>query len=291
MDVGKWDDLRFVLAVAEAGSVNAAASRLQVNHATILRRVASFEQAHGTTIFTRNAKGYAVAPDAVAIIDAIRDVEKSIDAMERVISGKGGQLDGIIRMTSTDSLCQVVLPEIIRSFHRTHPDLTIELHSSNAHLNFSKLDAELTIRPAKKLPAEMVGKEANVLSFRIYGTPTYLNQNPSSKAKDHKWLGVTDLLGKSPVGQWQSGLPKRNLVFMADSFVTLAEMADTGLGLAMLPTCLGEATDSLIAVPNMTDRLETKIWVACHYDMVTSPRVSVCMDYFARQLAGSKALA
>ena len=132
MDIGKWDDLRFVLAVAEAGSVNAAASRLGVNHATILRRVAAFEADHATTVFVRNAKGYTVAPDAVAIIDAIRTVEKSVDAMERVISGHGARLDGSVRLTSTDSLCQTVLPPIIRNFHRAHPKLTPALRSMSA---------------------------------------------------------------------------------------------------------------------------------------------------------------
>jgi len=34
-----WDDLRYVLAVAETGSVSAAARMLKVNHATVLRRI------------------------------------------------------------------------------------------------------------------------------------------------------------------------------------------------------------------------------------------------------------
>ena len=42
-----WDDLRFVLAVAEEGTVSAAARRLRVNHATVLRRVAAYEAATG----------------------------------------------------------------------------------------------------------------------------------------------------------------------------------------------------------------------------------------------------
>lgn len=34
-----WDDLRFALAVADGGSVAAAARRLGVNHTTVLRRI------------------------------------------------------------------------------------------------------------------------------------------------------------------------------------------------------------------------------------------------------------
>ncbi|MCB2152823.1 MAG: LysR family transcriptional regulator, partial [Rhodobacteraceae bacterium] len=60
MQRDNWDDLRFVLAVAEEGSVSGAARRLGVNHATVLRRIAAFEEATGVEIFDKTARGYAV---------------------------------------------------------------------------------------------------------------------------------------------------------------------------------------------------------------------------------------
>ncbi|TIU33923.1 MAG: LysR family transcriptional regulator, partial [Mesorhizobium sp.] len=39
-----WDDVRYFLAVARAGSVRAAAERLGVNHSTVLRRIAQLEE-------------------------------------------------------------------------------------------------------------------------------------------------------------------------------------------------------------------------------------------------------
>ena len=45
-----WDDLRFVLAVAETGTVSGAARLLGVNHATVLRRVAAFETRHAALL-------------------------------------------------------------------------------------------------------------------------------------------------------------------------------------------------------------------------------------------------
>ncbi len=41
----EWDDLRYVLAVAEHGGLAAAARALGVNHTTVLRRVNAFEEA------------------------------------------------------------------------------------------------------------------------------------------------------------------------------------------------------------------------------------------------------
>jgi DNA-binding transcriptional LysR family regulator len=44
-----WDDVRSFLAVARGGSVRAAAERLGVNHATVLRRIAQLEERLGAT--------------------------------------------------------------------------------------------------------------------------------------------------------------------------------------------------------------------------------------------------
>jgi DNA-binding transcriptional LysR family regulator len=42
-----WDDVRYFLAVAHVGSVRAAAERLQINHSTVLRRIAQLEERLG----------------------------------------------------------------------------------------------------------------------------------------------------------------------------------------------------------------------------------------------------
>ena len=55
-----WDNLRFVLSVANHGSVSAAARALGVNHATVLRRVAAFEEDHGGAVFEKTATGYRI---------------------------------------------------------------------------------------------------------------------------------------------------------------------------------------------------------------------------------------
>ncbi|MBS0563422.1 MAG: LysR family transcriptional regulator, partial [Proteobacteria bacterium] len=70
-----WDDLRFVLAVIQEGSVSAAARVIGVNHATVLRRVAAFEAAHGLALFDKTARGYRIPPDRAQVIEAARDVD------------------------------------------------------------------------------------------------------------------------------------------------------------------------------------------------------------------------
>ena len=280
-----WDDLRIVLAVADAGSVNAAATNLGVNHATILRRVSRFEAAHGIAIFIRSARGYSVAPGSRAILDAIRDVERSIEAVDRTLAGSGTPLSGTIQITSTDTLCQSILPPLIRTAGKQHPDLTIQMITTNARLNLAKLDAEITVRPARELPDNLTGRIVNKMNFKVYGSLDYLRENNSSELHKHRWLGVTELLKRSPVGQWQQRLHEENIVFRADSFVTICEMVEAGMGLSMLPKCLGNRSPVLTNVPGIDDGLWTNLWVATHADLASSPKISACIDYFANAIS------
>jgi DNA-binding transcriptional LysR family regulator len=56
----EWDDLRYVLAVANAGSLAGAARNLGVNHTTVLRRVGAFEKRLGLRLFERLPTGYVL---------------------------------------------------------------------------------------------------------------------------------------------------------------------------------------------------------------------------------------
>lgn len=47
-----WDDVRYFLAAARGGSLRAAAKRLGVNHATVLRRIAQLEDRLGAQMFS-----------------------------------------------------------------------------------------------------------------------------------------------------------------------------------------------------------------------------------------------
>lgn len=106
-----WDDLRYVLTVAETGSVLQAAKRLGVNHATVLRHVAAFEDRHGATVFERTAQGYRLLPDRVHVIRAAQDAEAAMREVGRLASGGRQAFSGTIRITSTDTLCAGMLSQ------------------------------------------------------------------------------------------------------------------------------------------------------------------------------------
>ena len=77
----EWDDLRYVLAVANAGSLVGAARSLGVNHTTVLRRIIAFEKGLGLRLFERLPTGYALTAGGEELIAEARHIEDRVTTL------------------------------------------------------------------------------------------------------------------------------------------------------------------------------------------------------------------
>lgn len=270
-----WDDLRYVLAVARAGSLAGAARALAVNHATVLRRVGGFERDLGVAIFDRTARGYRVAPQRRQVIEAMQRAEAAIFAVERALVSARSPLAGVVRVTTTDTLCLAVMPGIVEEVCVGASGLTIELNSQNLHLDLARLDADIAVRPARALPSGMSGTRACKMGFAAYAV------NPAVE----NWLGLTGNLAPLPVAEWlRATVPAEQITGRADSFVVLREMAAAGQGRAILPCVLGDEDARLVLLDREMPLMATDIWVASHPDMSDVPRIRAVREMLVQAL-------
>ena len=263
MHKSDWDDLRFVLAVAEEGSLNAAARRLGVNHATVLRRVAAFEALHGAAIFLRSARGYAVRPEKMALIGAVQDAAAAMQRVETMGDARTEPALTPVRLTSTDSFCVHVLPKIVPDLLRQ--GVFVELGVSNDRVDLGRLRAEITVRPAMELPADLTGTSPADLGFAVFR---------AVGQEELGWLGLTGPLARSKPAIWmtETGVSD-HLVGGADSFVALREMVAAGMGQAILPAFLGTDDPRIERVDTSMPAMSVPIWVASHSEHADLPRL------------------
>lgn len=276
MHKSNWDNLRYVLAVAEHGSISAAARDLGVNHATVLRRVAAFEDLHGGAVFEKSATGYRVLPDRARVIDAAREVENAVMSVERLMHGSVAPLRGVVRVSSTDSMCQKLLPHLIAQIQSESSELQVNLLSANNHVDFSRMQADISVRPALALPDDMSGETAANLAFRAYRAA----DSPNT------WLSLTGPLARSAPAMWMaSHLNSADITTGADSFMVLHEMAQLGMGIAILPVFIGESSAGLERQSVGMSDISVPIWVGTHLDLRDVPRIRVVRDRILGYLA------
>ncbi len=281
MHTENWDDLRFVLAVAETGSVLQAARHLGVNHATVLRRVAAFEERYETILFERTSQGYQLLADRTHIIRAAHAAEVAMQEVHRLASGGRLTLQGTVRVTSTDTLCGVILPRFVAELQAEESNLAITLLRRNTYLDFSREQASLAVRPSVQLLEDMVGEVATELRFAAY-------------ASDHgqtNWLGLSGPLARSVAAKWMDeNVPAEQLTIAADSFLTLQAMAALGHGIAVLPCFVGDGDDRLVRLATAMPVITVPLWVAHHVDAIETQQMLAVKKLLLRFLSDHPAI-
>ena len=157
-----WDNLRYVLMVAEKGSVAAASRELGVNRTTVLRRINTFQDNLNCLIFERSDSGYILTPEAEKMIDAAREVENTLFNMQRQIAARELRLEGELRVTTTDTLIVSVIGPYLASFHRKYPHIVVNIVMTNSILDMNRRDADVAVRPTKSPEGNLVGRRLSV---------------------------------------------------------------------------------------------------------------------------------
>lgn len=270
-----WDDLRFVLAVAEAGTVSGAARRLGVNHATVLRRIAAFEDRHGVEVFNKTSKGYEIKPERLAMVDATREVANAVRSLENVLAGREAPLVGTVRISTTDTFSQTLLPRLVRAFHNDVSGLKLALISTGSHSDFSRSHADIAVRPTARLSDDLYGEVAADLGFAAYGTLD----------GEQTWLGMAGNLARTGLALWMSDhVGADQISGAADSFMAMTGLVRQGMGRAVLPCVLGDAAPELVRL-DAPQVPSVPIWVACHREMAGVSRILAVRRFLQEGLA------
>lgn len=280
----RWDDLQYIQAVIEHGSLSAAARVLGVNHATVHRRITALEESFGINLFERMPSGYRLRPEGRDMLVALERMDVEAARIERSFRGVRHAIEGTFRLTTTDTIATLLLPKHLATLRELHPEVRIELGITNHRVDMAEPVAEIAIRPIRRLPDDMMGEQAGELSFQIYGSPDYLAAHTGSDIADHHWLGVAPVIARSPAGQWQSEHFDDAPALTADSFFPLATMAAAGMGLAMLPSFVGRAHAGLVQAPQFSDRSTIPFWIASHKDLGTLEPITTLIEFFAEAL-------
>lgn len=281
-----WDNLRYVLVVANKGSIAAAARELGVNRTTVLRRINNFQRDLNCRIFDRGNAGYGLTPEAEKMIDAAREVETTLFDMQRQIAGHELKLEGELRVTTTDSFMLAVLGPHLASFCDKHPHIVVDVLVTNTILDLYRRDADVAIRPTPTPDAKLAGRRLCDVEFGVYASAGRAADLARRDPFEARWVGFADSLLATPVGSWFDATIDRTRICMrCDSFVALRVAAESGIGLALMPVFLGDASQRLTRLDLDLGQLTVGLWILTHPDLARAARVRAFVEHFSAALA------
>ena len=151
-----WDDVRFFLAVARAGSLSGAARVLGVGHVTVGRRIALFEERLGVTLLNRTPDGFTVTSAGDAILRQCMAMENAALDLERTAAGRDSLVAGSVRVTTTEALAYQVVAPAIATLRQAHPGLQVDLVVGVRSLDIARRDADLAVRFARPSAPDLI---------------------------------------------------------------------------------------------------------------------------------------
>ena len=280
-----WDDIRYFLAIARLGSLQAAALELGVDPSTVFRRLRALEHYLGTHLFDRRRRGqYRLTQAGEILVDQASQIDDSMHHIEHRVRGKDLQLSGHIRVATSEDLAVALLARHLRAFERKHPEITIELLTDNRYYSLSRGEADVAIRPGRSTDEELVVRRRICRTcFGLFASPAYLARHgePQSRAQlsDHRVIEWRENLAREDFGgeifDWFSGTGRHG----SNSMLCVRALAAEGLGIAMLPEFLGSEEASLQRVlPEL--RIDSDyIWLLHHGEMRHTARVRAFNDF------------
>jgi DNA-binding transcriptional LysR family regulator len=292
MQEADWDDLRFFLAVSERGSISAAAGCLNVNHSTVLRRLASLEKRLGARLFDRLPDGYELTVQGEELRNRLRGVSEQIESAQRSLSGRDLGLSGAIRITSTDTLMRGLLMPYLAEFRALNQAIQMEIVIDNTFLSLTRREADVAVRPSNIVPENLVGRRVGRLRSAVYASKTYLKKGGKKKDwADHNWVAPDESLAHLAQAKWlQERIPQERMVVRVDSLVGMVEAVRNGMGVGLLLCFLADDERDLVPLAEPVNETETDVWILTHPALKGVARIKAFTDFLYEKLHASDKL-
>jgi DNA-binding transcriptional LysR family regulator len=186
-----WSNLEYFLSVARGGSLSKAASKLDVNHSTVARRLDKLESDLNVKLFNRRNKGYELTKHGLALEQEAKVVEEQIFQIQRVFQSKEAELSGTLTVTKPMN-GGVNMTSLFCDFKTHYPDIDIFLKSASAHTDLSSQEADLSIQLTNSPPDNLVGKKIGRLPINIYGSSDYFKNLKNMDIEELEWIVWVD---------------------------------------------------------------------------------------------------
>lgn len=180
----RLEAMSIVLSVAEAGSLSAAARRLNTPAATASRKVAELEAHLRTKLFDRSARRLVLTDAGASYVAALKRILPDISEAERAASGEYTAPTGELVVTAPIGLGRVHLVPILAEFFSSHPHITVRLILGDRILSLPEEHVDVALRigvlPDSRLMALRLGASSRV----VCASPAYLAARGTPKTPD-----------------------------------------------------------------------------------------------------------
>ncbi|WP_322039755.1 transcriptional regulator GcvA [Burkholderia diffusa] len=287
--------IRAFEAAARHENFSRAADELYVTHGAVSHQVRALEEELGVQLFTRNGKRLCLTDAGMRYAQQVRTALMVIaDATREVrASDRGRRL--VVSMLSSFA-ARFITPRI-GTFIERHPEIDVELQSTNSLTDFARDDVDLAIRFGSGtypgLHVEPLFEEVffpacspTLNGGNLPRTPADLVHYNLLRSDDELWRPWFDAAGLDTLTE-----PKRGILYQDSSNLLLAAIDGQGIALVRRSLAVHDLLDGrLVRLFDIDGQSPWHYFFVCPPPLLNTPRVQAFRTWLLQEVAEYKLL-
>lgn len=288
-----WDDLKYFLAIAEEGSMSAAAKKLHVSQPTLSRRLATLEERTGSELFHRSRSGQTLTNLGEQIYSHALHMRDDVFAVERLITGHDTTLSGTVTISCIETIGARWLVKRMVPFHKEYPGITIDIKIDNSTSDLLRREADIALRMYRPQQNDLIAKRTITMNYAYYASKSYIEEYGTPMRlralQGHKVILPHDEILAHTSRTQRPRQIDADIVFRSNNFMALEAAVSQGLGFGACSCLTADANPDLVRLFDDRVIFSSEIWLVSHSELKRSARIRSMYDYLGDLLQANKA--
>ena len=161
-------------AVAEAGSFTAAAKKLRLTTSVVSHHVSKLEERLDVALLYRSTRSLSLTDEGRKLLRAAQAMMLAAEGGLEQVSEGGGELAGMLRLTMPAFMFNSVHEKAIWNFAAMHPNVVIDLHSSDRQVDLIGGGFDVAIRLSETASSALRMRRLGSFERKLVCAPSYL---------------------------------------------------------------------------------------------------------------------
>lgn len=278
-------EMAVLLALVRSGKLAAAGALAGVDGSTVFRTVQRAEKALGQRLFERSRDGYRPTELGARLAQHAERIEAELEAARSMARLDAGEVSGVVRITTTDTLLKGLLLPVLKPLHDAHPRLRLEITARNELANLTQREADIALRATAKPPPHVVGRHLGVIRSAVFAAA------PRGRARlpdpaTAPWVVVDDALPEHPSVRWRKKhLPRVEPLLRVNSVQSVFDAVAAGVGVGIAPLFLAQGRRDVVMVGEPLADCEAQLWLLTHPESRHLRRIAAVAAHLVQSVA------
>ena len=181
----RLEAMSLALAVAESGTLSAAARRQKTPLATVSRKVSELEAHLQTKLFNRTSRALVLTDAGRAFVAAAKRILADVAEAERAASGEYTTPRGDLTVSAPVALGRMHLLPVVAEFLEAFPQVDVALSLQDRPVNLLEEEIDVALRIGALADSSLIAVRVGESCRVVCASPGYLKSRGTPRSPDH----------------------------------------------------------------------------------------------------------